>query len=97
MKEDMYFDDFNAYALAVEQGKSAEERNELAKRVIMDLEMLKKIKLNANELAYKMIKHLFDNTMIGLLGIDVNDDIADSICINCSYWEEEKNEPESAW
>lgn len=30
-------------------------------------------------------------------GIDVNDDIADSICINCSYWINTKEEPESAW
>lgn len=29
--------------------------------------------------------------------IDVNDDIADSICINCAYWVEDKEEPESAW
>jgi Holliday junction resolvasome RuvABC endonuclease subunit len=29
--------------------------------------------------------------------IEVNDDIADAICINCSFWRENKNEPESAW
>lgn len=29
--------------------------------------------------------------------IDVNDDIADSIGINCSYWIKDKKEQESAW
>ena len=29
--------------------------------------------------------------------IDVNDDIADSICINCSYWKADVQQPESAW
>ena len=29
--------------------------------------------------------------------IEVNDDIADAICINCSFWKENKDEPESAW
>lgn len=29
--------------------------------------------------------------------ISVNDDIADSICINCSCWIKEQKEPESAW
>ena len=60
-----YYDDVENYKTASREGASLERRNDLAKKAIDDLIVLKKIQLRANEIAYKMTYSLADESLVG--------------------------------